>query len=143
MKKIAYFDCFSGVSGNMILGALVDAGLEVERLEAELAHLPLSGYTLIAQTVKRRGLRGTLVEVQVSEKGVERHLHEIAEIIESSELPEEVKNRGLDVFRRLAQAEARVHGIPIEAIHFHEVGAMDAIVAAPVGVTSSASTSRP
>jgi len=126
--KIAYFDCFSGVSGDMILGALVDAGLEVERLKAELARLPLSGYRLSAHTVQRRGLRGTHVEVEVSEKGMERHLHEIKEIIESSDLPDEVKARSLTIFRRLAEAEARVHGISIERVHFHEVGAMDAII---------------
>ncbi len=126
--KIAYFDCFSGISGDMILGALVDAGLEMERLKAELARLPLSGYTLSAQTVRRRGLRGTHVEVEVSEKGVERHLHEIEEIIEGSDLPGDVKSRGLAIFQRLAEAEAHVHGIPVERVHFHEVGAMDAIV---------------
>jgi len=126
--KIAYFDCFSGISGDMILGALVDAGLEMERLKAELARLPLSGYTLSAQTVRKRGLRGTHVEVEVSEKGVERHLHEIEEIIEGSDLPGEVKSRGLAIFQRLAEAEAHVHGIPVERVHFHEVGAMDAIV---------------
>ena len=126
--KIAYFDCFSGISGNMILGALVDAGLEVERLKAELARLSLSGYTLGAQTVRRRYLRGTHVEVGVSEEGVERHLHEIEEIIAGSDLPDEVKVRGLAIFRRLAEAEAHVHGIPVERVHFHEVGAMDAIV---------------
>ncbi len=126
--KIAYFDCFSGISGDMILGALVDAGLEMERLKAELARLPLSGYTLSAQTVRKRGLRGTHVEVEVSEKGVERHLHEIEEIIEGSDLPGEVKSRGLAIFQRLAEAEAHVHGIPVGRVHFHEVGAMDAIV---------------
>ncbi len=126
--KIAHFDCFSGISGDMILGALVDAGLEVERLKAELAHLPLSGYALNAETVQRRGLRGTHVEVEVSEEGVERHLHEIEEIIEGSDLPEKVKAQSLAIFRRLAEAEARVHGISMEKVHFHEVGAVDAIV---------------
>jgi uncharacterized protein (TIGR00299 family) protein len=126
--KIAYFDCFSGVSGNMVLGALVDAGLEVERLRAELARLPISGYTLSAETVRRRGLRGTYVEVEVSEQGVERHLHQIEELIQSSDLPGKVQDLSLAVFRRLAEAEARVHGISVEQVHFHEVGAVDAIV---------------
>ncbi len=130
--KIAYFDCFSGISGDMILGTLVDAGLEIERLKAELARLTFSGYTpgytLKAETVRRRGLRGTHVEVEVSEEGVERHLHEVEEIIEGSDLPDEVKARSLAIFRRLAEAEARVHGIPVERVHFHEVGAMDAII---------------
>jgi uncharacterized protein (TIGR00299 family) protein len=126
--RIAYFDCFSGISGNMILGALVDAGLDVERLTAELAHLPISGYALRTEEVRRRGLRGTYVEVEVSEKGVERHLHQIEEIIDGSDLPKAVKSRSQAIFRRLAEAEARVHGMPIDHVHFHEVGAMDAIV---------------
>jgi uncharacterized protein (TIGR00299 family) protein len=126
--RIAYFDCFSGISGNMILGALVDAGLDVERLTAELAHLPISGYALRTEEVRRRGLRGTYVEVEVSEKGVERHLHQIEEIIDGSDLPKAVKSRSQAIFRRLAEAEARVHGMPIDHVHFHEVGAIDAIV---------------
>lgn len=126
--RIAYFDCFSGISGNMILGALVDAGLDVERLTAELAHLPISGYALRTEEVRRRGLRGTYIEVEVSEKEVERHLHQIEEIIDGSDLPKAVKSRSQAIFRRLAEAEARVHGMPIDHVHFHEVGAMDAIV---------------
>jgi hypothetical protein len=128
MTTIAYLDCFSGISGNMVLGALLDAGLELERLEAKLARLPISGYKLKVETVKRRGMKGTHVEVEVAEQSVERHLHHVEEIITGSDLPDEVKQRGLDIFRCLAQAEAKVHGAPIESIHFHEVGAMDAIV---------------
>ncbi|MFN2272091.1 MAG: nickel pincer cofactor biosynthesis protein LarC [Anaerolineae bacterium] len=128
MTTIAYLDCFSGISGNMVLGALLDTGLELERLEAELARLPISGYKLKVETVKRRGMKGTHVEVEVSEQGVERHLHHVEEIITGSGLPDTVQQRGLAIFRRLAQAEAKVHGAPVESIHFHEVGAMDAIV---------------
>jgi uncharacterized protein (TIGR00299 family) protein len=130
MPTIAYFDCFSGISGNMVLGALLDTGLELERLKAELARLSISGYTLKVETVKRHGMRGTHVEVEISDSGVKqhRHLHHIEEIITGSDLPDEVKQRGLDIFRRLAQAEAKVHGAPVEVIHFHEVGAVDAIV---------------
>jgi uncharacterized protein (TIGR00299 family) protein len=126
--RIAYFDCFSGVSGDMILGALVDAGLDMERLRAELARLPVSDYTLSAETVQRRGLRGTHVEVTISEVGVERHLHQIEEIIAGSDLPDTVKQLSLAIFQRLAKAEAHVHGIPMDHVHFHEVGAVDAIV---------------
>ena len=112
----------------MILGTLVDAGLDVERLKAELDHLSISGYALRVEEVHRRGLRGTHVEVEVSEQGVERHLHEIKEIIYGSNLPEAVKDRSITTFRRLAKAEGQVHGIPVDHVHFHEVGALDAIV---------------
>lgn len=126
--RIAYFDCFSGISGNMILGALVDAGLEVERLRAELNRLPISGYTVNVDEVRRRGLRGMHVEVQVAEQHVARHLADIEAIISDSDLPEQVKARGKAIFGRLAEAEAAVHGAPVDHVHFHEVGAVDAIV---------------
>lgn len=126
--KIAYFDCFAGISGNMVLGALLDAGLELERLQAEVARLGLDGYRIVSSQVRRKGIKGTHVEVEMEEQGIERHLHHIEEIIEGSELPPAVKTQSLSIFRRLAQAEARVHGEPVDHVHFHEVGALDAIV---------------
>jgi uncharacterized protein (TIGR00299 family) protein len=126
--KVAYFDCFSGISGNMILGALVDAGLDVERLKQELARLKVGGYSFETQTVQRRGLRGTHVQVTVTEEQPQRHLHDIEEIITGSGLPDPVKGLSLAVFLRLAEAEAHVHGMAVEQVHFHEVGAVDAIV---------------
>jgi uncharacterized protein (TIGR00299 family) protein len=126
--RIAYFDCFSGISGNMILGALLDAGLEGSQLESELARLGLGGYQLVVEPVWRKGLRGTLVDVRTAEQQAHRHLHQIETIIEGSDLPAEVKSTSLTIFHRLAQAEAKVHGKPVESIHFHEVGALDAIV---------------
>ncbi len=126
--KVAYFDCFAGISGNMVLGALLDAGLELERLQEALEGLGLDGYRIVASEVRRNGLKGTYVEVEIEEQNVERHLHQIEEIIEGSELPPQVKAQSLSVFRRLAQAEAKVHGEPIDHIHFHEVGALDAII---------------
>ncbi len=126
--RVAYLDCYSGISGNMVLGALLDAGLEVSRLEAELARLGLGGYQLIVEPVWRQGLKGTLVDVKVMENRVQRHLHDITAIIGRGDLPAEVKSQSLAIFERLAAAEAKVHGIPIEEVHFHEVGALDAIV---------------
>jgi hypothetical protein len=126
--KIAYIDCFSGISGNMVLGALLDAGLEIHQLRTELAHLPISGYTVEAEPVRRRGLRGTHVTVNVTEQAVERHLADVEAIIQDSDLPESVKTPSRATFQRLAEAEAAVHGLPVEKIHFHEVGAVDAIV---------------
>jgi pyridinium-3,5-bisthiocarboxylic acid mononucleotide nickel chelatase len=126
--RIAYLDCFAGISGNMVLGALLDAGLELEALEAELLKLGIDGYRIVASEVRRRGLRGTHVEVETDDQGVARHLHHIQELIEASTLPAPVKARSLSTFRRLAEAEARVHGTPVDHVHFHEVGALDAIV---------------
>lgn len=126
--KIAYFDCFSGISGDMILGALVDAGVEADQLKTTLADLPISGYDLEMQKASRKGLRGTRVRVRTQAQEVERHLHEIEGIIENSGLSESIKDRSVAIFRRLGEAEAKVHGIPVEHVHFHEVGAVDAIV---------------
>ncbi len=126
--RIAYFDCFSGISGNMVLGALLDAGLELERLQAELAQLKLPGYRLAAELVRRGGLSGTLVRVDCEEQSAHRHLSDVEAIIDASELPAEVRQGSKAIFRRLAQAEAQVHGRPVEQVHFHEVGAIDAIV---------------
>ena len=89
--RIAYFDCFSGISENMTLGALVDAGLEIERLRTELARLSLSGYELSAEKVRRQHLGGTFVRVDVAETRTERHLDGIKRIIDSSDLADEVK----------------------------------------------------
>jgi len=126
--KIAYFDCFSGISGNMILGALLDAGLELSTLEEALSGLRVSGYRIVVRKVRKRHIAGTLVEVEIEEKGAERHLGDVLEIIEQSDLPDDVKESCKAIFTRLAEAEARVHGAGVDDIHFHEVGALDAIV---------------
>ncbi|RLC80328.1 MAG: TIGR00299 family protein, partial [Chloroflexi bacterium] len=126
--KIAYFDCFSGISGNMVLGALLDLGLELGALKEALAGLEVSGYEIEARKVLKRHIAGTLVDVKVQEEGVKRHLDDILEIIEKSALPEDVKETCGRIFTRLAEAEARVHRVDIKDIHFHEVGGIDAIV---------------
>jgi len=126
--RLAYFDCFSGISGNMVLGALLDAGLELDALKEALAGLRISGYEIKARKVKRRGIVGTLVDVRASKGEMERTLSDILEIIGESDLPEDVKERAGAVFTRLAEAEARVHGVSVEEVHFHEVGGLDAIV---------------
>lgn len=126
--KLAYFDCSSGISGNMVLGAILDAGLELDTLKEALAELKVSGYEIEARKVRRQGLAGTLVDVRTLEGEVERHLGDILKIIGESDLPEDVKERAEAIFTRLAEAEARVHGVNVEEIHFHEVGGLDAIV---------------
>ncbi|MEA2641079.1 MAG: pyridinium-3,5-bisthiocarboxylic acid mononucleotide nickel chelatase [Chloroflexota bacterium] len=129
MSRVAYFDCFSGASGDMILGALIDAGLALDDLRSELGKLALTGYTIAAERVMPGGLGGTQVRVALTEPQRHgRHLAEIERIIESSTLSDAVKLRALSVFRRLGAVEARIHGTSIDEVHFHEVGAVDAIV---------------
>lgn len=126
---IAYFDCFSGISGDMTLGALVDAGLPIEVLRSELAKLNLSGYTISSEKVKRSGLAATKVHVVLDEKEQpSRHLSDIEKIINGSSLSLTIKQKSLSIFQRLAEVEAKVHGTTPDKVHFHEVGAVDAMV---------------
>ncbi len=126
--KIAYFDCTAGISGDMILGALVDAGLPLETLRKELDKLGLHEFELRAQKVEKHGISGTKVDVIAEEGHVHRHLKDVLNIINNSSVSDRAKKKAGDIFRRLAEAEAQVHGVSIEQVHFHEVGAVDAIV---------------
>ncbi|UCC43147.1 MAG: nickel pincer cofactor biosynthesis protein LarC [Candidatus Zixiibacteriota bacterium] len=125
---VIYFDCFAGASGDMILGALIDAGLESDALIRELAKLNLSGYRIASEKVTKNGISGTRVQVETEEQKAHRHLQDIMNIIDGSELSPAIKDRSKAVFQRLAEAEARVHNTSPDHIHFHEVGALDAIV---------------
>jgi len=126
--KTLYFDCFSGASGNMILGGLIELGVDADVLRSELAKLDLSGIELVIDKVDRSGINSTHVEVKYPHEHVHRHLRDIVKIIDGSSLSETVKQRAVAIFTRLAEAEAKVHGISVERVHFHEVGALDAIV---------------
>ncbi|MEW6335617.1 MAG: nickel pincer cofactor biosynthesis protein LarC [Thermodesulfobacteriota bacterium] len=128
--KIAYFDCFAGISGDMTLGALIDAGADPERLEDGLAALGIGGYRIeigrrVAGYIEAADVR---VALDRSPGGHHRHLQQILAIIERASLPGPVKRTAEGIFRRLATAEGRIHGCPPEQVHFHEVGAVDAIV---------------
>jgi pyridinium-3,5-bisthiocarboxylic acid mononucleotide nickel chelatase len=126
--KTAYFDCFSGISGDMILGAIVDAGCGVGQIEAGLRSLPVSGWTISAEKVKRGSLVATRVLVETAEQHHHRSLSTILKMIGEAHLPPRIFERAASIFTRLGEAEARMHGVPIEKVHFHEVGAVDAIV---------------
>lgn len=134
MKKVrtAYFDCFSGISGDMILGALVDLGADLKKIRAGLKTLDLPGYRLVARRAKRGLLTGTQIDVVLARGNAarppSRHFKDIKELIEGSGLPSAVKQRAVEVFLRIARAEAAVHGESIDRVHFHEVGAVDSIV---------------
>ncbi|MGC9194177.1 MAG: nickel pincer cofactor biosynthesis protein LarC [Syntrophobacteraceae bacterium] len=139
--KIAYFDCFSGASGDMILGALMDAGLSVDRLMEELSKLGLSHFEVRAEKVIKKGIGGSRAIVEIDDHHHHhhhRHLEHIEEIIGTSGLDEGVKQKSLAIFRRLAEAEAKVHQTTVDHIHFHEVGAMDAIIDVVGGVAGLA-----
>jgi pyridinium-3,5-bisthiocarboxylic acid mononucleotide nickel chelatase len=126
--KLAYFDCFSGISGDMTLGALVDAGCPAEHLRGELRGLQVSGWELTAEKVWKNGMAATYVKVTTEGQSKHRSLGAILEILEKSELGARVRERAGAIFQKLGEAEARVHDVPLEKIHFHEVGAVDAIV---------------
>lgn len=129
----AYVDAFSGVSGDMLLGALVDDGLSLEELQAALDTLGVQGLRLSSTAERRSGIGATRVIVDYPRQHEHRHLKHIVSLIEAGSLPEEVKGRAVDVFLRLAEAEAEIHRIDPQRVHFHEVGAADAI--ADVGGT--------
>ena len=129
MTRVAYLDCFSGISGDMLLGALIDAGLDAAALSAELGKLDVPGWSLRAERVSRAGIAAMLAHVDLAEAPQpHRRLPDVLAIIQRSSLPAEDRERAAAIFRRLAEAEARVHGVPPEQIDFHEVGALDAIV---------------
>jgi pyridinium-3,5-bisthiocarboxylic acid mononucleotide nickel chelatase len=126
--NLAYFDCFSGISGDMTLGALVHAGCEVARLRSELQALQVPGWELSAEKVWKNGMAATYAKVKTDEQRAHRSLTEVLEILRRSDLAPQVRDRASDVFQKLGDAEACVHDVPLEKIHFHEVGAVDAIV---------------
>ena len=126
--KTLYFDCFAGASGDMILGALVGAGVDPDYLREQLSLLNVEGFSINFEIVNRSGLSATYARVETVHEHKHRHLSDIKQIIESSRLSDPVKQRSIQIFTRLAEAEARVHNEPVEHVHFHEVGALDAIV---------------
>lgn len=123
-----YLDCFAGICGNMLLGALVDIGVDFHELQDTLAALPVSGFDLTCERTQRGGIAATHVQVRCAEGHHHRRLKECREIIDRSSLPARVKGDATRAFLCLAEAEAAVHGISVDQVHFHEVGAVDAIV---------------
>jgi len=126
--KLVYFDCFSGVSGDMTLGALVDAGCDVAQLRADLRALQVPGWDLSAEKVWKNGMAATYVKVRTEDQTKHRSLNAILDILKNSPLAAPVRERASAIFTKLGEAEARVHDVPLEKIHFHEVGGVDAIV---------------
>ncbi|MBI3584300.1 MAG: nickel pincer cofactor biosynthesis protein LarC [Nitrospinae bacterium] len=128
--KILYFDCFSGISGDMVLGAMADAGVDIKSIKKELKKLAMEGYDLKVSKVKRKGIKGTRVDVVVDKK---KHFHhtsykDIKRMIERSRLSKKIKEDSLKIFKNIAVAEAKIHRTSVDNVHFHEVGAVDSIV---------------
>ena len=128
MKKVLYLDAFSGLSGNMILGALLDLGLTSDMLCEALSSLALNGWSIQTKSVRRQGLAGCHLSVNCGVSSKHRTYSDIRVLIEDSTLVEQVKYDALKTFDLLARAESSIHGVPVEAVHFHEVGAVDSII---------------
>ncbi|HEX4142726.1 MAG TPA: nickel pincer cofactor biosynthesis protein LarC [Pirellulales bacterium] len=125
--RVAYLDCASGISGDMTLGALVDAGADLATIQTGIASLGLPGVRLTASEVKKKGFRATQISVLHEPEHKHRHLHHIMAMIDASALTARQKDLAARIFTRLAEAEAKVHGTTIQKVHFHEVGAVDSI----------------
>ncbi len=126
--NLAYFDCFSGISGDMTLGALLDAGCDLARLRSDLQSLQVPGWELTAEKVWKNGMAATYARVTTEDQKKHRSLTDILEILKNSKLDDRVRDRATLIFQKLGEAEALVHDVPVDKIHFHEVGAVDAII---------------
>jgi uncharacterized protein (TIGR00299 family) protein len=128
-QKIAYLDCHSGISGDMLLGSLLDASLSFETLRTALAVLPLEGYDIRHTPFQDQGITGSRFEVILSNhKQPARGYSEIVALLQASDLPPAVREQSMAIFRTLGEAEAAIHAINLDAIHFHELGAIDTII---------------
>ena len=125
---IAYFDCFSGICGDMILGALIDLGIDIDTFKNELKKLNINGYTIKIEKIEENNLTGTDVDINVKEKQPKRNLKDIYELIENSKLNDNIKKISMEIFLKLGKAESKIHNTNIKNIHFHEIGAVDSII---------------
>lgn len=126
--KVVYFDCFNGISGDMILGALFDLGLDKDLWDRELSRLGVSGWTVRVEKKRKGPLTGTDVDVIVEDNISHRHAKEILDIVRESSLDDDIKEKSLKILTRIAEAESRIHNEPLEEIHLHELGGIDTIV---------------
>ena len=120
--RIAYFDCIAGASGDMILGALVDAGLSLAELQARLGALHLRDFELRERRVTKNAFTATKVDVIVADDVPERHIKDIIAVVEQSDLSAEIKEKAIEIFRKIGAAEAGIHGTSLDEVHLHELG---------------------
>jgi len=128
MTRVAYLDCTTGISGDMLLGALIDVGWPEQNLRELIAKLKLGDMQLKVDRVSKRGIAATQVKIISSPHQPHRGLHDLASIVMQAELPQSIQERAISALKLLAEAESQVHGVPVDRIHFHEVGAVDTIV---------------
>lgn len=128
LNVLAYIDCFSGISGDMALGAFIDLGVPIQWLTDALRGLPLTGFEIASRKVSVQGISGTDIEVRVGKNTGSRNYNSIISLLRESDLSQDIKDKSLNIFDRLATAEAGIHDCPKEKVHFHEVGGVDAIV---------------
>jgi len=126
--RILYIDCFSGISGDMMVGALLDAGLDIDHLKKELGRLNLKGYKIKKSRVMAGAISSTKFDVEVTKKQKSTDYSDIKDLIKNSSLQQKIKKTSLEIFKNIASAEAKIHGKEISEVHFHEVGAVDSIV---------------
>lgn len=133
-KRVAYFDCFSGISGDMCLGSIVDAGVSLSEIDRELKKIDIKGYELVSKKVQRANISATKVDVIIKKtegrkkKAEAKKWEDIKDLILSSHLSENIKKKGLYIFKRLFEAEATIHGVSLENAHLHELGGTDCLV---------------
>jgi uncharacterized protein (TIGR00299 family) protein len=126
--EVAYFDCFSGISGDMTLGALLDLGMEIKDFKNEVKKLQLTGYTIEVKHITRHNIAATDVYIKIQDSQPHRSYQDIKQIITSSKLSEKIKTTSIKIFEQLARAESKIHNIDFKDVHFHEVGAIDSII---------------
>jgi len=126
--RICYLDCVGGLAGDMLLAALLDAGGDLERLRTVPAHLGISGVEIVVERVERQGIGALHVTIEAPDDHAHRDYREIRRLVEEADLPPRARSRALDAFGRLAEAEGRVHGVPPDDVHFHELGALDTLI---------------
>ena len=134
---IAYFDCFSGICGDMILGALFDLGLDQKFFKKEIKKMDVTGFEIDIKEVERNHLHAIDVYINVTENQPHRSFQDIKNLIEKSKLDKDIKSKSIEIFQKLAQAEGKIHNVAFESVHFHEIGAVDSIidiVGAAIGV---------
>ena len=125
---LAYFDCFSGISGDMTIGAFINLGVPVQWLKDRLSRIPLADFDIAVSSVQRHGIQAASIRVEINDNTTSRNYSDIRSLIEDCALVDAVKSTSLNIFKKLAEAEARIHNCPLEQVHFHEVGSIDAIV---------------